>query len=65
VLLQLQSMGMHARSLPTADKDRSLASLRRHQQELQVLKKKLQQAEIAFTVRPFVLELNSLVSWYD
>jgi len=45
----LQSMGMHARSLPTADKDRSLASLRRHQQELQALKKKLQQAEIAFT----------------
>lgn len=44
-------MGMHARSLPQADKDKSLAALRSHQQELQSLKKRLQQAEIAFTVR--------------
>jgi chromosome segregation ATPase len=45
----LQSMGMHARSLPTADKERCLAILRQHQQEVQDLKKKLLQAEITFT----------------
>jgi len=50
-VLKLQSMGMHARSLPTADKERCLAILRQHQQEVQDLKKKLLQAEITFTVR--------------
>ncbi len=43
-------MGLQARSLATANKETTMVTLRRHEQELQELKKQLKQAQSQYTV---------------